>query len=398
MRARSRLAQSIPASGIKKMRELVRTLPDVIHLEVGEPDFPTPPAVVEAAFVATRAGATRYTPTNGTPELRTAIAARVSRRLSRTVSADEIVVTSSGTQGLSVALLTLLDEGDEILLPDPGWPNYTGITFATRAKAVTYVQRPEDGFAPTIAQMRGLISQRTKAILINNPSNPLGTVFAPELVEGIVRLAAERDLYVISDEIYEDFTFDAPHTPAAGFDTDGRVITLSGFSKTFAMTGWRLGYLVASRDLAAELTKVEGPIFSCPSAISQSAGLAALQLPAADIEKMRDSYHRRRDMVVRYLAPIGLLPAVPRGAFYAFVDLSRVDQDSNAVALKLLEEERVATTPGESFGSAGRGFVRLSYATAEPELEEGLRRIVSFVERNAPQREGSVTAAVGGEA
>jgi len=392
MKARSRLAQGIPASGIKKMRELVRTLEGVIHLEVGEPDFPTPAAVIESAFDAARHGATRYTPTNGTPELRAAIAARASRRRGRAVSPDEIVVTSSGTQGLLVALFTLLDEGDEILLPDPGWPNYASIVFATRATPVLYTQRADTGFVPDLAELRRLVTPRTKAILINNPSNPLSSVFPRQLVEGVVRFAEEHDLYIVSDEIYEDFTFDAPHIPAALFDTDGRVVTLSGFSKTYAMTGWRLGYLVASPSLAAELTKVEGPLLSCPSAVSQSAGLAALALPEAEVDAMRDSYRRRRDLVVAHLQPAGLLPSVPRGAFYAFVDLSSVGMDTNAVALRLLEEERVATTPGESFGQGGRGFVRLSFATEESELVEGLRRIVRFAARNATEAREPVAA------
>jgi aspartate/methionine/tyrosine aminotransferase len=269
-----------------------------------------------------------------------------------------------------------------------------GIVFATRGVAVPYAQTAKNGFLPELSQLRRAVGARTKAILMNNPSNPTGVVYPPELVRGIVELAAEHDLYVISDEIYEDFTFESPHTPAARFDRDGRVVTISGFSKTYSMTGWRLGYIVASEALAADLTKVEGPIFSCPSAVSQSAGLAALSLPIASITAMRDSYRHRRDLVVNYLRPAGLLPVVPSGAFYAFVDVSRLGSDSNETALALLAQERVATTPGESFGRFGRGFLRVSFATDEAELEEGLRRIVRFA-MAAQDSKSPLTSAAG---
>lgn len=380
MKPRSRLASGIPASGIKAMRERVRTLEGVIHFEVGEPDFPTPAEIIESAFKAARAGATRYTPTNGTVELRRAIANRIARRDGSSVDPDHVVVTSGGTQALAVTLLTLVDAGDEVLIPDPGWPNYAGMVFVTGGRAVPYALLPERGFLPDVAEIRGLITPRTKALLLNNPGNPGGAVFPRELVAELVELAAAHDLYVISDEIYEDFTFDAEHVPAAPFDRDGRVVTISGFSKTFAMTGWRLGYAVAPAALAAEITKVAGPIVSCPSAVSQSAGQAALDLPVASIAAMRESYRRRRDTVVSILRPAGLLPVVPQGAFYAMVDLSVVGSDTNALALSLLERERVATTPGESFGERGKGYLRLSFATPEPDLSEGLRRIVRFAD------------------
>jgi aspartate/methionine/tyrosine aminotransferase len=393
VKGRSRLASDIPTSGIKAMRELARSLPGVIHLEVGEPDFPTPPEVIEAAFAAARAGATRYTPTGGTEELRRAIAARVGRRHGRSYNAGQVIATSGATATIAVTLLTLAEEGDEVLVPDPGWASYAGMIFLSGAKAVTYAQQRENGFRPDAAAIRKLITPRTKVLIVNDPGNPGGAVFPRELVQDLVRLASEHDLYVISDEIYEDFTYDGEHVPAAPFDKDGRVITVSGFSKTFAMTGWRLGYAVASPEIAADITKVAGPVLSCPSSVSQAAGEAALKIDESSIAAMRESYRRRRDLVVSILEPAGLLPVRPQGAFYAMVDLSKVDEDSSAVALELLRQQQVATAPGEAFGPGGRGYVRVSFATAEAELAEGLRRIVRFAETSAKAVSGSRVAA-----
>lgn len=399
MRQRSALASQIPVSGIRAMRDLTRSLDGVIHLEVGEPDFPTPPEVIEAALGAARAGATRYTPAAGTESLRKAIANRSVQHGRRSVSPDQVIVTSGASATIAVTMLALAERGDEVLIPDPGWASYAGHVYVAGGTAVRYPQPRELGFLPDVAAIRALITSRTKAIVVNDPGNPGGAVFPRELVREIVELASERDLYLISDEIYEDFTFDGDHVPADVFDGDGRVITISGFSKTFSMTGWRLGYAIASPAVAADIARVAGAVLSCPSSVSQAAGEEALRMSPAAIEAMRDSYRRRRDLVVSILEPAGLLPVRPQGAFYALVDMARVGHDMNEVALRLLREERVATTPGDAFGPRGQGYVRISFATAEADLGEGLHRIVRFAGRSAARSEpvsvGAIASSVG---
>ncbi len=399
MRQRSALASQIPISGIRAMRDLTRSLEGVIHLEVGEPDFPTPPEVIDAAFAAARAGATRYTPAAGTESLRNAIATWSVQHGRRRVTPDQIIVTSGASATIAVTLLAIAERGDEVLIPDPGWASYAGHVYVAGGTAVRYPQPRELGFLPDVPAIRDLITPRTKAIVVNDPGNPGGGVFPRELVREIVELAAEHDLYLVSDEIYEDFPFDTEHVPADVFDRDGRVITISGFSKTFSMTGWRLGYAIAAPAVAADVARVAGAVLSCPSSVSQAAGEQALRMSPAEIDAMRASYRRRRDLVVSILEPAGLLPVRPQGAFYALVDLSRLGDDMNEVALRLLREERVATTPGDAFGPRGRGHVRISFATAEPELAEGLHRIVAFAGRSGadlqPARVGA-TAGIAG--
>jgi aspartate/methionine/tyrosine aminotransferase len=374
----SKMSGQVPVSGIRKLVDLASTMTGVIHLEVGEPDFPTPESIVEASFRATRGGATKYTGTVGTAEIRKATAARVNRLYGSSVSPEQIVVVPGATTALALALLALVDPGEEILVPDPGWPSYASMIVLTGGRFVPYRLSRESGYLPDMTDLRARVTPQTKVLMINNPGNPGGGVFPRAMVREIVEFATERDLFVLSDEVYEAFTFDGEHVPAAAFDRDGRVVTVSGWSKTYAMTGWRLGYAVASAPLAARMTPLAAALFSCPSAISQSAGVAALALPEAEITAMSDSYKRRRDLVVSMLQPAGLLGSVPRGAFYALVDLSRKGSDTYAIAHALLEQERVATVPGEAFGAEAQGMVRISFATAEDDLVEGLRRIARF--------------------
>jgi len=378
MKPLSDMSGRVPVSGIRKLIDFANAMSDVIHLEVGEPDFATPLPIVESSFDATRRGATRYTATLGTLAIRKSTADRVRRLYGMSVTADQIAVVPAATTALALALLTLSDPGDEILGPDPGWPTYTSMIALTGATMVRYPLSRATGFLPDVAQLRSQVTSLTKVLLLNNPGNPAGCVFPRSLIAQIMEFATERDLYVISDEIYEALTFDDVFVPAAAFDRDGRVITVSGWSKTWAMTGWRLGYSVASAALTSRMAPLAAALYSCPSAIAQSAGLAALDLPDEQIVAMRDSYRERRDLVVSMLQPAGLLAAVPRGAFYALVDLSANGTDTYATAHALLERERVATVPGEAFGEQAAGMVRISFATNRDDLLEGLRRIIRF--------------------
>lgn len=384
MRPLSRIADALPRSGIREIMEIAGKLPDVIHLEVGEPSFNTPEHIIEAAFEAAARGETKYTSNYGTPKLRQAVADRYTAAWGREVAPAEVLASTGGVNAIAATAFAILESGDEVLVPDPGWPNYISIVGLAHAKPVRYPCRPENGYLPDLEELAALVTDRTKILIICNPSNPTGAVFPAVVVESLVRFAAERDLYLISDEIYEALVFDGEHVPAARFDRDGRVITVSGFSKTYAMTGWRLGYAIGNPDVIRLAGKMMEPLVSCPTAISQAAGIAALQGPQDAVERMRTAYRRRRDIARDALVPAGVLPVVPSGAFYALVDLRRCGMPSRALALALLDEERIALAPGGTFGEVAAGaMVRLSLASSDDDVAEGCRRILRFAERHA---------------
>ena len=371
-------------SGIREVMELAASVPGCIHLEVGEPDFDTPVPVRDAAVRAMAEGYTRYTPNAGLPSIRSAIAETRSARHATTVSPDEVVVTPGAVCALATAILALVNPDDEVLLPDPGWPNYTSMVQLARGRVVYYPLAQQQGYVADPDAVARLITGQTKAIVINTPANPTGAVFPPEVVRAIVRLAKDRDLYVVSDEVYEDFVFEGTHETAAMSDADGRVIVVGGFSKSYAMTGWRLGYAVAAAPIASLIAKLQEPLVSCASSIAQRAAETALRLPIADVQAMCDEYRRRRDLVQGILEPAGLLAAVPHGAFYALVDLRSVGLDSRDMARRLLLEAGVACAPGDTFGEQGAGLVRISLATSTADLEEGCIRIRGFVSHAIP--------------
>ncbi|MBI4493986.1 MAG: aminotransferase class I/II-fold pyridoxal phosphate-dependent enzyme [Chloroflexi bacterium] len=373
---------TIRRSGIRELMELAGQMQGVIHLEVGEPDSNTAEHIIEAAAQAAHAGFTRYTPTAGLRSLREALARKVRERNGLDVTPDQIIATPGAGFAVTISLLSTLEAGEEALVPDPCWPNYLSALHLIGATAVPYTLLRKTEYLPDLAELRRLVTPRTKVLLINTPGNPTGAVFPGEMVQALVEFAAEHDLYLISDEVYEEFVFEGEHVPAATFDRDGRVITVFGFSKTYAMTGWRLGYVVASPQIAPLLARVAEPLVSCPSSLSQKAAEAALQGPQDQVARQREAYRARRDAAVRILGPAGLLAAVPHGAFYALVDVSSISDDSAALARQLLQEQRVATAPGDTFGRQGVGLLRLSLATEQSLLEEGCRRIVQFVQQH----------------
>jgi aspartate aminotransferase/aminotransferase len=371
----------IRRSGIRTLMELARQTPGCIHLEVGDPDFRTPAHVIEAAHEAARAGFTGYSPTAGLGSLRQALALKLRERNGLEVSPEQILVGPGAVFGIAMGLMATLDPGDEVLLPDPGWPNYEGAAHACGATPVPYPLRRETGYQPDLEVLRRLVSPRTKVLLIYTPSNPTGGVFSPETVRALVEFAAEHDLYLLSDEVYEEIVFEGEHVSAGRFDRDGRVIGCFGFSKTYAMTGWRLGYTVASREVTETMVRLAEPFVSCASTVVQKAAEAALSGSQDAVRDMCAAYKARRDAVVDILQPAGLLATVPRGAFYALVDVSALGQDSDALARRLLVEQKVATAPGTTFGAQGAGLLRISLAAEQSRLEEGCRRIVQWVRR-----------------
>lgn len=389
MKALSKVADQIPRSGIREIGEMAGKLPDVIRLSVGEPSFGTPPHIVEAAFEAAAAGATKYTSNYGTPELRQAVADRYAAKWNRPVGPENALISTGGVNAIGATTYAIIEPGDEVLVPDPGWPNYISILGLVHGVPVRYPMTPEDGFRPDIDALQRLVTPKTKLLLLCNPSNPTGVVFEAATVQALIEFARRNDLYVIADEIYEELVFDGTHVSAASFDDEGRVVTVSGFSKTYAMTGWRLGWAIANPELIRLAGKLMEPLTSCPSAVSQAAGLAALSGPQDTVSQMRDAYRRRRDIAQAILEPAGMLPARTEGAFYSLVDLRRCGLPSRELAIALLNEEHVACAPGDTFGEvAADGWIRISLASSDQDVEEGCRRILRFAERHAATRSG----------
>ena len=327
--------------------------------------------------------ATRYTSNFGTPELRAAIAVRYAEKWKRPVDPSQVLAAAGGVNAIAVTTYALIDPGDEVLIPDPGWPNYTSTVLLGGGVPRPYPMRPEAGFVPQVADLELLVNERTRILIVNTPSNPTGAVFPAETVAELVAFACERDLHIISDEIYEELVFDGVHTPFARFDTDERVITVSGFSKTYAMTGWRLGYAIGRPDVILAAGKLMEPLVSCASSVSQAAGVAALTGPQTAVEQMRVAYQRRRDLVVSLLEPAGLLAAIPHGAFYAMVDLRATGMTGRDIAVSLLDEQHVACAPGSTFGQVSEGMIRVSLASSDEDLVEGCARILRWAANHA---------------
>ena len=389
MKSLSKVVAAMPRSGIREFMEIASKLEDVIHLEAGEPDFVTPGSIIDAGFEAARSGFTKYTSNAGFLSLREALARKVREQNGLAgVTAANIVLTPGSVGALATGVLAVTNPGDEVLVPDPGWPNYINMVLLASATPVLYPLRREHGYLPDLDELDGLVTPRTKLIMLNNPCNPTGRVFPREVVARLAAFAARHDLYVLSDEIYEAMVFEGVHEPIAQFDADGRAITVFGFSKTFAMTGWRLGYAVAAKPVAELIMRLQEPLVSCASAISQKAAESALALPADVSGAMRDAYRERRDAVVRVLGGgdggVNRLACVPEGAFYALVDLSDVGRDTYAIAHELLRVERVATAPGETFGPSCAGLLRIAFTTGLAEVEEGCLRIQRFAGRRGP--------------
>ena len=375
-------ALSMPRSAIREIMALAAGREDVIHMEIGEPDFSTPEHIITGAFEAARAGFTKYSPNPGLTSLRTQIADYVSGNWDSTVSADRVVVTTGAVGGLFSALMTVTDSGDEILIPDPGWPNYESIVHLAGAKPVRFELGAATGFVPDVASIERRITPRTKAIMVNSPGNPTGAVLPAEIMRSIGDLAERHGLFVVSDEIYEDIIFDGEHVTAAHYVPDDRLFVVSGASKTYAMTGWRLGYVICPSDLATIAATLQEPVASCASSVSQKAYEAALAGPQDCVAQFREIYRRRRDILLDVLGNTGLLPVVPAGAFYALVDITdrHAAQGSLAFAKRLLEEKNIATVPGITFGPSCDRYVRVAFTTDDESLRDGLTVLRDFIE------------------
>ena len=383
----SSIASSMPVSRIREIMELAWKDAEAIHLEVGEPDFPTPQHVVEAAHEAARAGHTRYAPNAGIPELREALADKVTRRNGYEAHPDQVVVTQGGIQALYLVLRALLEPGDEVLLPDPAWPNFRMIAHLLGARVLPYPLVAEGDFLPRLEDLERLVTPRTRAILVNSPSNPLGTVVPRELVEALLAFARQQGLWYISDEVYDEVVFDDVFVSAGSVaDPSDRLVSVYSFSKVYAMTGWRVGYLVAPPDLAKLLTGMQEPIISCVNTPAQMAALTAVTGPQNLVREMSEAYRARRDELLGILDRGGLPSSRPSGAFYVWTDVSEAGVPSMDFARSLIEREHVAVAPGSAFGELGEGYVRLSLASSREDLIEGASRLVRFVHQPGEER------------
>lgn len=382
MKPVARHAAALKRSEIRVLFDAALARPDSIRLEVGEPSFTTPRHIIDAAASAAREGHTGYGPNGGLHSLRRLIADKVGAVDGFEVSFDQVVVTPGGMNALFSTYLALLDPGDEVLLPTPGFPNMDEMVRLVGGEPVFYHLDPAEGFVPRIPDLEPLVTPRTKMLFVNTPANPTGAVYPPDVMHGLVDLASRHDLWLLSDEVYDEMVLDpdAEHTAAARFDTEGRVVTVYSFSKVYAMTGWRVGYAVAPPALAEVLRTLQEPEVSCPSTISQKAAEAALTGPRRPIEAMRDAYRRRRALALETAADAGLRVVPPGGTLYMMVDVSAAHMPTLDFALALLEKEGVSVAPGSVFGPAGEGWVRISLAADDDAIEEGLRRIAVGVE------------------
>ena len=373
---------AVPPSGIRKFFDVMATMPDVISLGVGEPDFTTPPQIVEEGVRSLRSGRTHYTSNFGTLELRRALATHLQHRYGVEYDpAGEIVVTVGASEAVAATLAALVEPGDEVLLHEPSYVSYVpGIVF-NGGVPVMVPTRFEDEFALDPAAVEAAITPRTRLLFLGYPCNPTGAVLPAAALRAIAEIAVRHDLLVVSDEIYDRLVYGGHrHEPISGLPgMQERTVLLGGFSKAYAMTGWRIGYACAPRDLLEGIVKVhQYNIMSAPT-MAQDAAVVALQGAEQDVQRMLAEYDRRRRMLVAGLNRIGLPTFEPRGAFYAFPRVAGTGLSSEAFSERLLFEEHVAVVPGSAFGPSGEGHVRACYATSYEQIEEALARIERFV-------------------
>ncbi|CAA9563301.1 MAG: Aspartate aminotransferase [uncultured Thermomicrobiales bacterium] len=350
---------------------------DVVHLEIGEPDFATPAAVVEAGCDALREGWTHYGPANGQPDLREAIAAYLNGSRGTAYDPAQIVVTPGGKPVMFFVIMALLEAGDEAIYPDPGFPIYRSMIDFVGARAVPIPLREERAFGLDVDELAGLITPRTRLLILNSPANPTGGVLTRDEIAAIAELAVRHDLVVLADEIYAEILYEGEHVSIATMPGMAeRTVLLDGFSKTYAMTGWRLGYGAMPLPLAEQIAKLMVNSVSCTSSAVQRAGIAALTGPQDEARAMVAAFRRRRDLIVDGLNAIpGVSCLRPAGAFYVFPNITGTGMTSKAFADTLLEEHGVAALAGTAFGDQGEGYLRLSYANSEENLKKALERI-----------------------
>lgn len=385
--SRSRIAthvRDIPRSGIRDFFEIVQSMKEVISLGIGEPDFVTPWHIREAAVYSLEKGKTGYTSNLGSPRLRRSIAAYVGKHFSVEYNPhDEIIVTVGVSEAIDLALRALLNPGDEVLYHEPCYVSYSPSIQLAGGIPVPVATRAEEEFTLRVADLEKAVTPKTRVLMLNFPTNPTGAVMPLEELKKIAAFAVKHDLVVLTDEIYSELTYDEmPHHSIAALPgMKERTVFLHGFSKAFAMTGWRIGYACGPTDIIEAMMKIHQYSILCAPVMGQEAAIEALDRGARSVERMREEYRLRRNHIVSSLNEAGIPCHLPKGAFYVFPDIRGTGLSSKEFSLKLLEEQKVAVVPGTAFGPGGEGYVRCSYATAMDQIKIATGRIAEFVRR-----------------
>ena len=377
------VVRDIPRSGIRDFFDIVTTMKDVISLGIGEPDFDTPWHVRESTVFALERGATHYTSNLGYLELRRALSTYVAKNFGAEYNPeDQILITVGVSEALDLALRALLNPGDEVLYHEPCYVSYRATILFANGVPLAVETRPHNGFRLTRAMLEAKVTPRTKVLMLNFPNNPTGAIMSRADLENIAAFAVERDLIVITDEIYGELTYDAPHQSIVSLPgLRERTIFLHGFSKAWAMTGFRLGYACGPAELIEAMMKIHQYTMLCASSLSQKAALEALIRPEQDVTEMVNEYRRRRNFLATAFADMGVECHRPLGAFYAFPSVAKFGLPAKEFALRLLADEKVAVVPGTAFGECGEGFVRCAYATNLDNIKEAMTRLRRFLGR-----------------
>ena len=381
MKSVNKVVQDMKPSGIRKFFDIVSEMPDAISLGVGEPDFDTPWHVVDEGIYSLERGKTYYTSNSGLIELREEICKWYERKYNVSYNpATESIITVGGSEGIDLALRAMLNPGDEVIIPEPSYVSYVPCVSLAGGKPVIIDLKNENKFKLTEEELASHITDKTKVLILSFPNNPTGAIMTKEDLEPIAELAKKHDLYVISDEIYSELTYtEEPHFSIASLPgMQERTIVINGFSKAYAMTGWRLGYALAPKDIAKLMVKIHQFCIMCAPTTSQYAAIEALKNGDKDIANMRKSYDERRRYLLKRLSDIGMPAFEPQGAFYIFPSIQGFGMSSDEFATKLLESQKLAVVPGNAFGNSGEGFIRISYAYSIDQLREALDRIAIF--------------------
>lgn len=380
---------TIPPSGIRKFFDIVSEMKDAISLGVGEPDFDTPWHIRDEGIYSLEKGRTFYTSNAGLKDLKIEICNYLKRRFD--VSYDynkEVMVTVGGSEAIDIALRAMLNPGDEVLIPQPSYVSYTPCAILAGGVPVIIELEEKDRFRLTKEKLLEKITPKTKVLILPFPNNPTGSIMEPRDLAEIAKVVEEKDLFIISDEIYSELTYLGQHCTIAAFPgMKERTVLINGFSKSYAMTGWRLGYACAPANILAQMLKIHQYAIMCAPTTSQYAAVEALRNGDADVAEMREAYDQRRKFLVKALRDMGFDCYEPQGAFYVFPSIKKFGMTSDEFALKLLEEEKVAVVPGTAFGDCGEGYLRISYAYSLNDLKKALERIERFVRRHLDGKE-----------
>lgn len=381
----SKTIVDIKPSGIRKFFDIVATMKDAISLGVGEPDFDTPWRIRDEGIYSLTKGKTHYTSNTGLLELREAISDYLKRKYSLSYDpASEVMVTVGGSEAIDIALRAMLDPGDEVIIPQPSYVSYTPCTVLAGGKPVVINLKEENCFRLTAKELLDAVTEKTKILILPFPNNPTGAIMEQEDIEAIARVVIEHDLFVLTDEIYSELTYKGDHVSIASLPgMKERTVYINGFSKAFAMTGWRLGYACAPENILKQMLKIHQFAIMCAPVTSQHAAIEALKNCDAEVSAMKMEYDRRRRFLVHSFKEMGLKCFEPFGAFYIFPSIKQFNMTSDEFATALLKEQKVAVVPGTAFGDSGEGFVRISYAYSLKRLKEALARIEAFLKVHA---------------